>query len=829
MERTLAFTVKRPRSLVEAAALLAAQPTARIVAGGTDLVPNLRRGIERPPTLVDLSAVQDFDAIVADEEGLWLGAGVTLARLARDARLRADFPVLAEAARSVAGPAHRSVATLGGNLCVDTRCVFFNQSEWWRAANHYCLKRGGDTCHVAPQGARCHAAFCGDVAPALLALDASVETVASRGTRRVALADLYRDDGAAHLALPPGEIVARVLVPAASARLASGYRKARARGSMDFPLAGVACTVALEDGVLRHLRIALTGTNSRPIVLAGTEEFVGRAVDEETLARLGKLVQKQVSPMRTTVTQANYRRQVAAALAQRLLRELARDPCPAPVPDVPAPEAPAASPQSATMNAAAMLLARGDARHTALVCGTQRVTYGDLRDRVARAAAAWRRRGLAPGDRVAVKLPDGVPWVTAFLGVIWAGGVAVGVNPRVPDEEWRAILGAADFRFILAESRDDTPPPYRECVVPLDDWQAAAAVAPPVPPEPMDAEAPAMWAHSSGTSGRPKAVVHVHRFVREIERVGTEVFGITAADRLYASSKLFFAYPQANSLYTGLKVGATVILDPQWPTAAGVAATIAAQRPTVLFSVPSLYRNLLKEGCGPALAKSNLRLAISAGEALAAGLREEFRRQTGLVLADGYGASETQILVLVNRGDDAWATPSPGVTIEPVRTGDDGLPTRIRIRTSVLSSGYWQRPDAQAASFVDGAFCPADLFERSGDGRFRFAGREDSLVKIHGRWVDLADLEERFAFAAAGVAEAAAVSVQDADGVDAVAFFYVPAAAAPLDVAQRLSAFAQTLPPYQRPQWMHAVTTLPRTATGKLIRRQLAELHRALA
>ena len=205
MERTLAFTVKRPRSLVEAAALLAAQPTARIVAGGTDLVPNLRRGIERPPTLVDLSAVQDFDAIVADEEGLWLGAGVTLARLARDARLRADFPVLAEAARSVAGPAHRSVATLGGNLCVDTRCVFFNQSEWWRAANHYCLKRGGDTCHVAPQGARCHAAFCGDVAPALLALDASVETVASRGTRRVALADLYRDDGAAHLALPPGE------------------------------------------------------------------------------------------------------------------------------------------------------------------------------------------------------------------------------------------------------------------------------------------------------------------------------------------------------------------------------------------------------------------------------------------------------------------------------------------------------------------------------------------------------------------------------------------------------------------------------------------------
>ena len=829
MERTLAFTVKRPRSLAEATALLAAQPDARLVAGGTDLVPNLRRGIERPPALVDLSAVQDFAAIVADGDGLWLGAGVTLARLARDPRVLADYPVLAEAARSVAGPAHRSAATLGGNLCVDTRCVFYNQSEWWRAANRFCLKRGGDTCHVAPQGTRCHAAFSGDVAPALLALDASVEVVASRGARRVALSDLYRDDGAAHLTLAPGEIVARVLVPAASARLASGYLKARTRGAMDFPLAGVACTVAVEDGVLRHLRVALTGTNSHPLVLAGTDELVGRPVDADTLARLGKLVQKQVSPMRTTVTQSNYRRQVAAALAQRLLRDLADTAAPAG--QAPAPDSrPAHTAASGTpMNAAAVLLARGDATHTALACGAQVVTYADLRDRVARAAAAWRRRGLAPGERVAIKLPDGVPWVTAFLGAMWAGGVAVGVNPRVPDDEWRAILGAADFRFILAEARDDTPPPYRDRVVALDDWQADAAAAPPMPPEPMDREAPAMWAHSSGTSGRPKAVVHVQRFVDEIERVGTEVFGITAADRLFASSKLFFAYPQANSLYTGLKVGATVILDPQWPTAAGVAATIAAQRPTVLFSVPSLYRNLLKEGCGPALAASGVRLAVSAGETLAAGLRDEFRRQTGLVLADGYGASETQILVLVNRGDDAWSTPSPGVTVEPVRVADNGLPTRIRIRTSVLSTGYWQRPDAQAASFVDGAFCPADLFEASGDGRWRFAGREDSLVKIHGRWVDLADLEERFTFAAAGVAEAAAVSVQDADGVDTVAFFYVPAPAAPLDVAQRLATFAQTLPPYQRPRWMHAVAAMPRTATGKLIRRQLVELHRTLA
>ncbi|RPH59160.1 MAG: 4-hydroxybenzoyl-CoA reductase subunit beta, partial [Burkholderiales bacterium] len=215
-------------------------------------------------------------------------------------------------------------ATLGGNLCLDTRCVFYNQSEWWRASNNYCLKRGGDICHVAPQGVRCHAAFSGDLAPALLALDAEVELVATRGTRRTALADLYRDDGAAHLTIARDEVLARVLVPAAATGRVCGYRKARARAAMDFPLAGIACALALDDdGALRALRVALTGTNSRPIVLTGTDALLGRHIDDDLLATLGKLVQKQVSPMRTTVTHSNYRRQVAAVLAQRLVRSLA--------------------------------------------------------------------------------------------------------------------------------------------------------------------------------------------------------------------------------------------------------------------------------------------------------------------------------------------------------------------------------------------------------------------------------------------------------------------------------------------------------------------------
>jgi 4-hydroxybenzoyl-CoA reductase subunit beta len=837
MERMPEFDLRRPQSVGEAAAMLAAAPTARLLAGGTDLVPNLRRGIEQPSVLVDLGAVPELTDIAFTDAELALGATVTLARLASDGRVAHQYPAIAEAAAAIAGPGHRSVATVGGNLCLDTRCVFYNQSEWWRAANAYCLKRGGDVCHVAPQGTHCHAAFCGDLAPVLLALRADVEVVSSLGTRRIPLSDLYREDGAAHLTIARDEVLARILIPAASAALRSGYRKARARGAMDFPLAGVACALALRDDVLSELRIALTGTNSRPIVLAGTEALLGRPVDDETIATIGKLVQKQVSPMRTTVTQSNYRRQVAAVLAQRLVRELARQEPPVARADsarhtLPGAHGdrsrPSAAAHVATLNAAAVLLVNGDAQRTALVCGTEQMTYGALRDATARAASAWRKLGLARGDRVAIKLSDSSAWVRAFLGTIWAGGVAVAVNPRVPGIEWHAILDNAGFRFILAESPLDTPPPFRERVIIVDDWLRDAAEAMPMPPEMMDENEPAFWSHSSGTSGMPKAVMHAHRFARQIERVSAELLGVRADDRLFASSKLFFAYPQTNCLFAGLKLGATVVLDPEWPTAVNVAATIAAERPTVLFSVPSLYRNLLKEGLATRLAKGSLRLCVSAGEALSPSLREEWRKQTGLTIVNGYGASETLILVLVSLGEGDWLFPSPGVEVESLEDRGDGAPTRIRIKAPTVALGYWNRPDAEATHFRDGAFCPGDLFERSDAGAWRFAGREDSMVKIHGRWVNLIDLEERIATASAGIAEAAAVSVSDADGVDAVAFFYVEKAAAPDGVALTLRTYAETLSHYQRPRWWHRVSSLPRTATGKLIRRRLQELHRAL-
>jgi 4-hydroxybenzoyl-CoA reductase subunit beta len=322
MDTMAAFELKRPASVAEACAWLA-QPSARVIAGGTDLVPNLRRGVEAPATLVDVTAIAALDTLVLDADPRVIGAGVTLSRLAHDPGIGAAYPALAQAASEVAAPAHRNAGTVGGNLCLDTRCVFYNQSEWWRASNGYCLKRGGDRCHVAPQGNRCHAAFSGDLAPALIVLGADVVLASATGTRSIPLATLYRDDGAAHLALAPGEFVIAVHLPPALPGSRSAYRKARVRGSVDFPLAGVAISATFDAARIASLQVALTGTNAHPLALAGTDALAGRDVDAATLAALGKLVAKQVSPMRTTVTASNYRRQVASVLAQRLLRELA--------------------------------------------------------------------------------------------------------------------------------------------------------------------------------------------------------------------------------------------------------------------------------------------------------------------------------------------------------------------------------------------------------------------------------------------------------------------------------------------------------------------------
>jgi len=313
--------VLHPATVEAAVAACAANAGARYLAGGTDLIVALRRGLGASATLIDLGGVDDLGELQCATAGARIGAGVRIARLAADANIGRLYPALREAALGIAAPGHRNLATVGGNLCLDTRCIYYNQSAWWREANGFCLKAGGTTCHVAPEGERCHAAFSGDLAPALLAIGAEVEIAGPAGRRRSDLSTLYRDDGRAHLQLAADELVTAVLLPPGPVRCS--YAKVRVRGAFDFPLAGVALAIDLAGGRLSGLRAALTGTNPRPLLVAGTAALLGRAVDEPLAAELDKLVQKQVRPMRTTLTQANYRRIVAGALAARLLVSLA--------------------------------------------------------------------------------------------------------------------------------------------------------------------------------------------------------------------------------------------------------------------------------------------------------------------------------------------------------------------------------------------------------------------------------------------------------------------------------------------------------------------------
>ena len=312
-----------PGSVDEVRALLAHHPGSRFLGGGTDLVVNLRRGIGDPPAaLIDVKGIAEMQGISVDGERVRVGAGVTLRELADDPRVRAGFPGLATAARSIAGPTHRNMGTAGGNLCLDTRCIYYNQSEWWRAANRYCLKYGGEVCHVAPKSRVCYATFSGDLAPAFAILDeAEVEVAGAEGGRTLPLESLYTGDGERYLALEPDELVVAVRARRPPA-LRTGYDKVRVRRSIDYPLAGVAAGLVREGDRLAVLRLAFTGTNPRPLRLEGTAGLCGGPLDDAAMERLSGLVRRQVMAMRTTFTSGHYRRHAAGVLARRLVRRL---------------------------------------------------------------------------------------------------------------------------------------------------------------------------------------------------------------------------------------------------------------------------------------------------------------------------------------------------------------------------------------------------------------------------------------------------------------------------------------------------------------------------
>ncbi|MCB9746384.1 MAG: FAD binding domain-containing protein [Alphaproteobacteria bacterium] len=295
--------------------------SAMYVAGGTDLLPNIKHRLFTPKHLIGLGGLPRPTLGEADGH-LIIDAGVRLDTLANDPLVRAKLPPLAEAAGKVAGPQIRRMGTIGGNVLLDTRCLFYNQTEFWRKALGYCLKKEGTWCHVIGGPKTCVAAQSSDTVPVLLALDASIDLRSAEGERSLQLRDLYQFNGFDHLKLEPGELLTRVRVPLPGAGFRGRYSKLRVRGAIDFPQVGVAVTGTFEGDTPSSLEIVVGAINPQPKPVRKLEAFLGKPLDAEAIEGIAELVGKQTRPQSSVAGDTGWRRAMAGIMARRALTEL---------------------------------------------------------------------------------------------------------------------------------------------------------------------------------------------------------------------------------------------------------------------------------------------------------------------------------------------------------------------------------------------------------------------------------------------------------------------------------------------------------------------------
>jgi 4-hydroxybenzoyl-CoA reductase subunit beta len=325
MIRLPAFTYVPARTVQEAARVMSEHGgAAMLVAGGTDLFPNMKRRQFEPSTLVGLRGIREIVGVGrAADGGLAVGAGTTLSALAAHPDVRREHPALATAAGLVSSPQLRNMGTIGGNVCVDTRCTYYNQTFEWRQAIGFCMKKDGDICLVAPSSPRCWAVSSSDTAPVLWSLGARARLVGPAGERTVPVAALFRDDGIEYLAKRPDEVLAEVLLPPADG-WRSVYLKLRRRGSFDFPVLGVAVALRVEAERVREARIVLGAVASQPREApAAAAVLVGEGLTPETITRAAEAAAGPSRPLDNTDLTHPYRKKLTRVYVARALARLA--------------------------------------------------------------------------------------------------------------------------------------------------------------------------------------------------------------------------------------------------------------------------------------------------------------------------------------------------------------------------------------------------------------------------------------------------------------------------------------------------------------------------
>ncbi len=502
-------------------------------------------------------------------------------------------------------------------------------------------------------------------------------------------------------------------------------------------------------------------------------------------------------------------------------------------------------------------LGRGLRDAPALIHHDSVYTYGALAATVDRFGLALKEAGLTTGERVLFMLKDTPELVAGFLAAIKAGGVAIALNTRyaaadlryaIADSGARMLFIDPDFLPVLEQAvAEGARRPSLLVVCGADANPTAPVIAletflgdrggtldsAPTAPDDM-----AFWIYTSGTTGMPKAAMHRHRDVLLADRHMGEMFGIKAGDKLFSSSKLFFSFALTHCLLGGLRLGASLILDDRWPRGEAIAEIVARHRPDVMFSVPTIYRNLLAEGHAESEPFRAVRCFVSAGERLPANLFERWQAATGKPIFDGIGATETLFLFLANTPAacraGATGRPQPDVELRLVDDRDRPIsePGKLGVlwvRMGSIAAGYWNQPEKSRASFDRGWYRTGDMFSFDADGWWYHHGRGDDLLKISGQWVSPLEIED-CALATPGVNDVAVVGVPNEDGLTRLTMFVVAAAdrdkaALATQIQDRLKA---SLSIYKCPRNILFVDEVPRTATGKLQRFRLRALAEAL-
>ena len=419
------------------------------------------------------------------------------------------------------------------------------------------------------------------------------------------------------------------------------------------------------------------------------------------------------------------------------------------------------------------------------------------------------------GDRVAIVLRDTPDFIAAFLGAAKIGAIPVPLSTLARPDDVDHMVRDSGAQLVISEGTASL----------------LAKGTGPVTAAPTRDDDMCFWQYSSGTTGGPKAVIHLHgRSLAPARGHGSHVVGLRSDDRVYSTAKLFFSYGLQSSMIIPLATGASVVLDPERFAPERAWALIARERPTVLYAVPGAYAGLLAVAdAGTPADVASLRRCVSAGEALPAPLAERWRSRFGLAILDGMGSTEIGYIALSNTADDVTpgssGVPVPGYEARVV--GDDGHdvaagePGTLWVRGPSTARGYHARPERTAATFRDGWVVTGDRYQVR-DGRYTHLGRDDDMLRVGAQWVSPLEVESVLA-AHPGVLECAVVGRADRDGLTRPCAYIVPKAESAGLAAELLERCAQQLPHHKRPRWVEVVPELPKTATGKIQRYRLRE------